>query len=72
MMTGLPPNGAAKIHGHLDVIGEMFIPGTKLTLVVRPPLADGLDGDAVVNNDELELAIAALERRLAAGRGTVQ
>ncbi len=51
----------------LDQILEHFKPGTKISVVVRPPMhkVEG-DTDFVLGDDDLDGAIAVLERRKAA------
>lgn len=69
-MSGLPPAVQARIHRHLDAIASEFIAGAKITLLVRPPLPPGEDGDCLITNDTIAEAIAGLERRsLAAATG---
>lgn len=61
-MAGLPLHIALDIQAHLDAIAGHF-KAPKITLLVRPEVAPHLDADCVVTNDELPLAIQALERR---------
>ncbi len=65
-MRALPQPVADDIAFHLDAVAAHF-KDPKVTLLVRPGVAEGLDADCVMTNDELPLAIAALERRHALG-----
>jgi hypothetical protein len=53
---------------HMEQIQGIFKTGSKITLVVRPPThrADG-DTDFVMTDDDLDAAIAVLQRRKARG-----
>ncbi|MFN3387476.1 MAG: hypothetical protein ACK40O_00980 [Allosphingosinicella sp.] len=62
-MGGLPPHVSDAIAGHLDAIGAYF-KDPKITLLVRNEVGVGLDGDLVMTNDQLPLAIAGLQHRL--------
>lgn len=54
-----------KISEYLNEIAQLFKPGAKLTLVVRHPSHPAGDQDMVLTNDQLPLAIKAIEQRIA-------
>ena len=59
---------AERISEHLTEISELFVPGTKLTLLARQPSHPDGSRDLVQTNDDLPSAIAALTIRSRAGR----
>lgn len=50
----------AQVANWAGEIADIFKPGVKITILIRNPGLD--DGDIVVSDDSLQLAIAALER----------
>lgn len=62
-MTGLPISTEATISSYLDALQSLFIPGTKVTFIARPPLGPGKDGDVVMTDDDLVELAAAIGRR---------
>lgn len=56
-----------RIAYHLDEIMECFMPNSKLTLIVRPMGSELGNMDFVMTDDDLDKAIAVLERRKAKG-----
>lgn len=52
---------AEQVAEHMDRILRHFQPGAKITVLVRSPEAPTGDRDFVLSNDQLDLAISALE-----------
>ena len=65
-MGALPQPVADDIAFHLDAIAAHF-KAPMITLLIRPDVDEGLDADCVMTNDDLRLAIEALELRHAIG-----
>lgn len=57
------------IAGHLSEIKGLFVPGTKVTLIVRRPEKPDGSQDFVLTDDLIDEAIAALLRRKHDTRG---
>lgn len=67
-MSGALTHAGAQASFHLEKIQKLFKAESKVTLIVRPPMhkVEG-DTDFVLTDDDLEQAIAVLERRKALG-----
>lgn len=53
----------AEIREHLAEIETLFVPGMKLTLLVRDPRFPDASRDMVITNDQISAAILALTKR---------
>lgn len=65
-MAGLPREYQERIAAHMEGIKILF-KNPRLTLVVRNPdlTAQGLDGDCVITDDDLDEAVKAIQKRQA-------
>jgi hypothetical protein len=50
----------AEVANHCGDIADLFKPGAKVTILIRNP--SQADGDMVVTDDEIDLAMQALQR----------
>ena len=60
-------NASDHVAFHMDKIMEAFKPGAKITLIVRPYASTNGSMDFVMSDDDLDEAIAVLQRRKAKG-----
>lgn len=60
-----------ELEGILNDVGGLFVPGAKITLLVRQPSHPDGTADVVVSNDTIDDAVAALLIRKVDTRGTV-
>jgi hypothetical protein len=53
-----------RIADHLDQISRMFTQSPKITIVIRTPWleAEGKDGGVLLSDDDLDMAIAEINR----------
>jgi hypothetical protein len=63
-MKPILQDASEQVAFHMEKIQAVFKPGTKITVVVRPPdhKAEG-DTDFIMTDDDIDQAIAALQRR---------
>jgi hypothetical protein len=54
------------LSGHLNRIARLFVPGVKLTLVIRTPDVPG-DTGIVIGNDDYDAAIAEIQQQRQTG-----